>query len=83
METNHNSEVPVIDVNPLGLGTEERSDCAAKIGEACREYGFFYIIGHRVREDLQEQLERLSADFFLQRGGEKWVGSLFMFALRD
>ena len=48
METNHNSGIPVIDVNPLVLATEARHDVAAKIGEACREYGFFYIVGHGV-----------------------------------
>jgi isopenicillin N synthase-like dioxygenase len=85
METSHNSLIPVIDVKPLVLGTEARHDVAAKIGEACREYGFFYIVGHGVGEDLQQRLERLSADFFLQdleaklqinmsRGGRAWRG---------
>ena len=85
MATNHNLRIPVIDVNQLVLGTEARHDVAAKIGEACREYGFFYIIGHGVSEDLQQRLEKLSAGFFLQdletklqismsRGGSAWRG---------
>ena len=85
METKNNLEIPVIDVSPLVLGTEARTDVAAKIGGACREYGFFYIVGHGVREDLQQRLEKLSADFFKQdletklqismsRGGRAWRG---------
>jgi isopenicillin N synthase-like dioxygenase len=85
MDTHHNSQIPVIDVSPLVLGTEARHVVAAKIGEACREYGFFYIVGHGVSEDLHQRLERLSADFFLQdletklqirmsRGGRAWRG---------
>jgi isopenicillin N synthase-like dioxygenase len=83
--TNHHSSIPVIDVNPLILGTEARRDVAVKIGEACRECGFFYIVGHGVSEDLQRLLEELSKDFFAQdlgtklqismsRGGRAWRG---------
>jgi isopenicillin N synthase-like dioxygenase len=83
--TNHHSSIPVIDVNPLILGEEARRDVAAKIGQACREYGFFYVVGHGVSEYLQRRLEELSRDFFAQdleeklqismsRGGRAWRG---------
>src|SRR5262245_11449915 len=85
MSPNHNLRNAGIDVSQLVLRTEPRHDVAAKIGEACREYGFFYIIGHGVSEDLQQRLEKLSAGFFLQdletklqismsRGGRAWRG---------
>jgi isopenicillin N synthase-like dioxygenase len=40
--------LPVIDIRPLILGAEGRSAVAAQLGRACREYGFFYIVGHGV-----------------------------------
>lgn len=58
---------------------------AAQIGEACREHGFFYIIGHGVDGSLQQRLEQLSREFFAQDiakkleirmalGGRTWRG---------
>jgi isopenicillin N synthase-like dioxygenase len=81
----HYSEIPVIDVSPLVLGTEERHVVAGKIRQACRDFGFFYIIGHRVDENLQQRLEEVSRNFFAQdletklrigmaRGGKAWRG---------
>ena len=83
--TNYDLTIPVIDVNPLVLGTEARHDVAIRIGEACRECGFFYVVGHGVSEYLQRRLEELSRDFFAQdlsaklqismsRGGRAWRG---------
>ena len=83
--TNHHLGIPVIDVNPLVVGTEARRDVAAKMGQACREWGFFYVVGHGVDEYLQRRLEELSRDFFAQdlgaklqismsRGGRAWRG---------
>lgn len=77
--------VPVINVNPLVLGTEDRHQVAAKIGQASRECGFFYVVGHGVDKDLQRRLEELSHRFFAQdletkleismaRGGRAWRG---------
>ena len=85
MAADHKSAIPVIDVSPLVVGTEARHDVAANIGAACRDYGFFYIVGHGVSEDLQQRLERVSADFFRQdlaaklqigmsQGGRAWRG---------
>jgi Isopenicillin N synthase and related dioxygenases len=77
--------IPVIDISPLICGTESRSAVATEIGQACRECGFFYAVGHGVGEDLQRRLERLSRRFFAQdleakmeirmaRGGRAWRG---------
>ncbi len=78
-------DIPIVDVSGLVSGTEERYEVAAKIGQACRDYGFFYIIGHGVDENLQQQLEKVSQQFFAQdnetklkismsRGGRAWRG---------
>ena len=58
--------VPVIDVSSLVAGTEGQSAVGSAIGRACRERGFFYIVGHGVSTDLQHRLEELSQAFFAQ-----------------
>ena len=78
-------EVPVIDLAPLVTGAGDRSRVATGIAEACRDSGFFYIVGHGVDEDLQRRLEKSSRQFFAQdlttkmhiameRGGRAWRG---------
>jgi isopenicillin N synthase-like dioxygenase len=79
------SHVPVIDVAPLVNHTAGRAGTAELIGAACRESGFFYIVGHGVDEPLCRQLEALSREFFAQsepqkmqiamsHGGRAWRG---------
>jgi isopenicillin N synthase-like dioxygenase len=79
------SHVPVIDVAPLVHHTPGRARAADEIGAACRECGFFYVVGHGVDEALCQQLESLSRQFFAQsepakmqitmsRGGRAWRG---------
>jgi isopenicillin N synthase-like dioxygenase len=78
-------EVPIIDVAPLVTGTGDRSSVAARIGQACRQTGFFYVVGHGIDERLQGRLEEWSRRFFAQdlqtkmeiameRGGRAWRG---------
>jgi isopenicillin N synthase-like dioxygenase len=80
-----NSPIPIIDINALIHGTPARHAVADEIGRACRESGFFYIVGHGVDAALQERLERLSQEFFAQDtatkmkirmelGGRAWRG---------
>ena len=82
MEVN---SVPIIDIRPLVEGHEDQKAVAGQIGEACRTYGFFYIVGHGVSEALQQRLEKVSHQFFAQdeptklqirmeRGGKAWRG---------
>src|SRR5215813_2858874 len=77
--------IPVIDVSALVSAGEGRHEVAARIGAACRESGFFYIVGHGVDEGLQQQLEEVSRRFFahdvgtklqtaMSRGGRAWRG---------
>ncbi|HWP57351.1 MAG TPA: 2-oxoglutarate and iron-dependent oxygenase domain-containing protein [Candidatus Acidoferrales bacterium] len=77
--------IPVIDVAPLIFATEKRREVSAKIARACRDLGFFYIVGHGVDENLQRELEDLSREFFaldleqklqisMRRGGRAWRG---------
>ena len=48
-------EMPVIDVAPLVTGAGDRSRVAAEIAQACRDSGFFYVVGHGVDEGLQRR----------------------------
>ncbi|WP_327086369.1 hypothetical protein OIE66_29065 [Nonomuraea sp. NBC_01738] len=79
------SELPVIDIAPLMLGTDDRDEVAARIGAACRDSGFFYITGHGVSHDLVDRLDAASRAFFalpeavkdeiaMERGGRAWRG---------
>jgi isopenicillin N synthase-like dioxygenase len=65
------SHVPVIDVGPLVRDAAERDAVAEQIGAACRECGFFYVVGHGVDELLCQRLERLSREFFAQSESQK------------
>jgi isopenicillin N synthase-like dioxygenase len=62
--------VRIIDIAPLVSGRDPQK-VADAIGLACRECGFFYIVGHGVDVGLQDQLEASSREFFAQPIGEK------------
>jgi isopenicillin N synthase-like dioxygenase len=76
------TSVPVVDIKAFAASADE---VAAAIGSACRNYGFFYVVGHGLDEKLGQRLERLSREFFAQdlekklairmeRGGRAWRG---------
>jgi isopenicillin N synthase-like dioxygenase len=79
------SHVPIIDVSELVAGAPGGWTGAAELGRACRESGFFYVVGHGVDEELQRRLRELSREFFAQDldtklrirmalGGRAWRG---------
>lgn len=79
------SHVPILDVSELVAGAPGRPAVAAQLGQACRESGFFYVVGHGVDEGLQLRLRELSREFFAQDvetkmrirmalGGRAWRG---------
>src|SRR5689334_11567634 len=79
------SGLPVIDVGALRDGSAARHDVATQIAAACREVGFFYVVGHGVDEGLQATLVEQSRSFFareeaakmeiaMARGGRAWRG---------
>ena len=80
-------EVPTIDVGPLL--EDAASPAAAAVGEAidaaCREIGFFRVVGHGIDPALRERLDRLARAFFaldeqekariaMANGGRAWRG---------
>jgi isopenicillin N synthase-like dioxygenase len=79
------SHIPVIDLKRLAGNTADRHAVALDLSQACRESGFFYVVGHGVDEDLQRRLLELSREFFAQDpatklrirmalGGRAWRG---------
>ncbi len=79
------SSVPIIDVTDLVADEANKADVAAQLNSACRQSGFFYIIGHGVDAALQETLHALAREFFAQAtevkqqinmslGGKAWRG---------
>jgi len=79
------SHIPIIDVSDLVAGRPAQAAVAERLGAACRESGFFYVVGHGVDESLQQRLRALSREFFardieskmkvrMARGGRTWRG---------
>lgn len=61
------TDIPVIDVSPFLAGTPEGIEQVAdEIGAACRDRGFFQIVGHGVPEDHIQRVYDLARDFFDQ-----------------
>jgi isopenicillin N synthase-like dioxygenase len=79
------SHIPIIDVGQLVADGPDRLAVAGKLGEACRQSGFFYVVGHGVDQGLQDRLRELSRAFFaldtqiklnirMALGGRAWRG---------
>jgi isopenicillin N synthase-like dioxygenase len=79
------SQIPLIDVADLVADRPGKTAVAGRIGQACRESGFFYVVGHGIDPDLQVRLRDLSKQFFAQDverklrirmalGGRAWRG---------
>ncbi len=78
--------LPAIDVSALfGSSEPDRLHVAEAIGAACRNYGFFYALGHGIDTRLFATLDALSRAFFalpesekleiaMTRGGRAWRG---------
>jgi isopenicillin N synthase-like dioxygenase len=77
--------LPIIDIAPLGGTAAEAATVATAIDRACRESGFFYIVGHGVDPAGLRRLEELSRRFFalpleekmairMALGGRAWRG---------
>ncbi|MET0910456.1 MAG: 2-oxoglutarate and iron-dependent oxygenase domain-containing protein [Ilumatobacteraceae bacterium] len=59
--------LPIIDIGPLldpSASAPDVADIALEIDHACREIGFFGIVGHGVAPGLQADLERAAHEFF-------------------
>ncbi|PAN49208.1 hypothetical protein PAHAL_9G433700 [Panicum hallii] len=57
------SELPVVDMARL-LDPELSAQETAKLGSACREWGFFQLVNHGVEEAAMQQIKDSVAQFF-------------------
>ncbi|XP_071710071.1 protein DOWNY MILDEW RESISTANCE 6 [Rutidosis leptorrhynchoides] len=53
------NDVPFIDI-----GSSDRNLVSKQIGDACRNYGFFQVINHGVREEIVERMQQVGREFF-------------------
>ena len=61
---NHEIGIPVIDLREFYAGYPNRRMALAKqVGKACREYGFFTVVGHGVEASLIDATFRANRDF--------------------
>ena len=58
-------EIPVIDISRLQL-SDGATEIICEIDRACRDTGFFYIVGHGFDMHLTSQLQASAAEFFRQ-----------------
>nr|XP_028962206.1 naringenin,2-oxoglutarate 3-dioxygenase-like [Malus domestica] len=63
--------IPLIDLTPItnremsaGSNSKAVEELAAKIGEACRTWGFFTVINHGVPSDIRRRIMEASRKFF-------------------
>ncbi len=64
--------IPIIDLQPFLSGNEsERRQVAERIGDACRQIGFFYVVNHGIPEGVTNGLFNQTQKFFRQPLEEK------------
>ena len=62
-----NSELPVIDMSGLfSPHIEARKQVAVDLGNACRDTGFFYVVGHGMSSEDMDAVFEASRRFFAQ-----------------
>lgn len=49
-------DLPLIDLNLLGLGEAEREECKSRIARASQEWGFFQVVNHGISRELSEKM---------------------------
>ncbi len=65
------THLPLIDVKPLIDGEPERFGTGRQIDQACRELGFFRIVGHGIDPELFRHIDVSARAFFAQPDAEK------------
>ncbi len=63
--------IPIIDIGPLVSNAPDAGAVAATIGRACRETGFFYVVGHGIATETVATVFAMAHAFFAQPLAEK------------
>lgn len=59
------TEIPLVDIAPIfGGDSDARCKMDAALIDACERVGFFYVTNHRVPEELQARMMKVTEDFF-------------------
>jgi isopenicillin N synthase-like dioxygenase len=69
------AELPVIDVGPLVAGQDDEAVGTA-LDAACRDLGFFYVVGHGIDEARLDRLEALAHELFALPEAAKAAGAM-------
>ncbi|AUU23789.1 isopenicillin N synthase family oxygenase [Aeromonas caviae] len=56
--------LPILDLRQLDASPDARADFLASLRDAARETGFFYLTGHGIDPELQQEVQQLSRAFF-------------------
>lgn len=71
MSTAQKLSLPVIDFSQLNGGPGQRNAFLAKLNNAARDIGFFYLTGHGISQRLLDDVQRVSRQFFALTEQEK------------
>ena len=71
MRSSPAAALPVVDFNRLAGGPAARDAFLEELREAAREFGFFYLAGHGIADDLIGDVLALSRRFFALPDAEK------------
>src|SRR5262245_9684030 len=72
MTTTRIETVPVIDIGPFLAGNAAgKAAVVSQVKQACEEIGFITVVGHGVPNNLLDDMQRVSYDFFNQPQDEK------------
>lgn len=67
--------IPLIDLSPINYNEDtippSLGDLVKEIGSACKEWGFFQVINHKVPLDKRERVEKAAKKFFALSSEEK------------
>ncbi|MCL2429417.1 MAG: isopenicillin N synthase family oxygenase, partial [Alphaproteobacteria bacterium] len=63
--------LPILDLGALDAGGKGRDEFLARLREASREFGFFYLVGHGVAPELARNVQLLARRFFALPDAEK------------
>ncbi|CAF2110620.1 probable 2-oxoglutarate-dependent dioxygenase At3g49630 isoform X1 [Brassica napus] len=72
MATNFKPHLPIIDISPLLVKCDDPdmmddtgvAEVVRKLDRACRDVGFFYVIGHGISESLMRKVKEMTHRFF-------------------
>lgn len=56
--------IPIIDLAPLGSGGAGLSKVEGEVGAACRDSGFFFVVGHGIAQDRIDRTFEAAAELF-------------------